>query len=191
MADPNTILSVKEFFDRHGGIQRANRFSIAFNGLPAGLPSINPADFKVESVAMAARAIDSLADNLAGYGSGRSVPRSQRFVPGVLLNFPVTNDTFILDFFNSWFNLIYSGGRIKGNQDTPFVLKYYNDTVYNCSLDVNLLDMNGVLNRKYTFYEVYPIENIPVELSMSKPSTILTYQVLLNYREFKMEGPST
>lgn len=190
MADSNTIVSVKEFFDRHGGVQRGNRFSISFNGLPSGLPQIPAEDFKCESVAMAARAIDSIADNLSGYGSGRSVPRSQRFVPGVLLNFPVTNDTFILDFFNAWFNRIYAGGRIRGNLQSPFQLSYYNDIVYNCTLDVKLLDLNGQVNRTYKFYEVYPIENIPVELSMAKPNTILTYQVLLNYREFTMQGPS-
>lgn len=195
MTDTNAIATVKDFFDRHGGVQRSNRFSVKFNNLPSGLPDVNPNDFKVESVTMAARAIDSIADNLAGYGSGRSVPRSQRFVPGVLVTFPVTNDTFILDFMNSWFNRIYAGGRLINNNDfsfrNPFQLEYYDNIVFNCSMEVNLLDLNGNLNRKYTFYEVYPIENIPVDLNMAEPNTILKYQVLFNYREFKMTGPST
>ena len=192
MANTNSIVTVKDFFDRHGGVQRSNRFSIKFNNLPEGLPAVTADDWKVDSVAMAARAIDSIADNLAGYGSGRSVPRSQRFIPGVLLNFPVTNETFIIDFFNSWFNKIYSGGRIVGNLNAPFQLQYYDDVVYKCNLEVKLLDMNGNLNRTYTFYEVYPIENIPVELSMAEANKIMTYQVLLNYREFTMKsGEST
>jgi hypothetical protein len=189
MTNANSIITVKEFFDRHGGIQRSNRFSVSISGLPADFPQITPDDFKVESVAMAARSIDSIADNLAGYGSGRSVPRSQRFIPGVLLNFPVTNDSFIIDFFNTWFNKIYSGGRITGNLQAPFQLQYYNDIVYNCQLKVKLLDLNGEVNKIYTFYEVYPIENIPVELNMSEPNKIMTYQVLLNYREFTIESP--
>jgi hypothetical protein len=184
----NSIIGVKEFFDRHNGLQRSNRFSVTFNNLPEGLPEVAPTDYKVESVAMAARAIDSVSDNLAGYGSGRAVPRSQRFIPGVLLRMPVTGDNFILDFFNSWFNIIYSGGRIKGDYNTPFVLKYYDDVVLNCSMDVKILDLNGKTTRKYTFYEVYPIECIPVELAMSEPNKFMSLQVLLNYRDFTFKA---
>lgn len=185
----NSIVNVKDFFDRHNGLQRNNRYSISFSGLPTNLPTVTEDDFKVESVAMSARAIDSITDNLAGFGSGRAVPRSQRFVPGVLLNFPVTGDNFIINFFNSWFNLIYSGGRAKGNLTTPFVLSYYNDVVYNTSLAVKLLDLNGNMVKQFTFYEVYPLESLPIELTMSQPNKFVTYQVLMNYREFTLTGP--
>jgi hypothetical protein len=115
------------------------------------------------------------------------VPRYQRFAGGVLLNFAVTNDNFIIDFFNKWFNLIYSGGRIKGNYQTPFQLSFYNDIIYSTTMEVKLLDPNGGVNKTFTFYEVYPLENIPLELNMLRPNEYLIYQVLMNYREFTVK----
>jgi hypothetical protein len=185
----NSIVNIKEYFDRHNGLQLSNRYSLSFSGLPDTLPQFPANDLRPAAVSMGARAIDSLADNLAGYGNGRSVPRSQKFIPGVMLSFAVTNDNFITDFFNSWFNLIYSGGRIKGDYSTPFQLSYYDSTVRPVQLNVNLLNPNGEINRIYTFYEVYPLENIPVELNMLEPNKFLIYQVLLNYREFTIKAP--
>jgi hypothetical protein len=184
----NSIVNIKEYFERHNGLQRNNRYSLSFSGLPSLLPQLQEDDIQALAVSMGARAIDSLADNLAGYGSGRAVPRSQRFVPGVMLTFAVTNDNFITDFFNNWFNLIYSGGNIKGNQSAPFQLSFYNDIIYNCKLNVKLLDPNGNVNRIYTFYEVYPLESIPVELNMIESNKYMVYQVLLNYREFTFKA---
>lgn len=184
----NSIINIKEYFNRHNGLQLSNRYSMSFSGLPAELPQIPTADLQPLSVSMGARAIDALADNLAGYGAGRAVPRSQKFIPGVLLSFAVTNDNFITDFFNSWFNLIYSGGRIQGNYAAPFQLNYYDTVVRPTSMNINLLDPNGEINRTYTFYEIYPLENIPVELNMIEPNKYLIYQVLLNYREFTFKG---
>lgn len=182
----NSILEVKQFFDRHKGLQRNNRYSVHFNSIPFPYGDINPNDFHVIAASMGSRAIDSLADNLAGYGPGRLVPRSQKFVGGVLLNFAVTNDNFIIDFFNNWFNRIYAGGRIRGTTNTPFQLAYYDSMVQNTQMQIKLLDPNGGVNKTFTFYEVFPLENIPIELNMLRPNEYLVYQVLLNYREFKV-----
>ena len=186
----NTIISIKDFFDRHKGLQRNNRYSVSFINLPQTLPQIAEEDYQTLGVAMGARAIDGIADNLMGYGAGRIVPRSQKFVGGVLLSFAVTNDNFIVDLFNKWFNLIYSGGRAKGNYAAPFQLSFYDDIVYNTQMKVNLLDPNGNTNKTFTFYEVYPVENIPFELSMVRTNEYLIYQVLMNYREFTITEPS-
>ncbi len=180
----NSILTIKDFFDRHHGLQRTNRFSMSFLNLPAGLSTVPVADFMPISVQIGARAIDSVADNLAGYGPGRAVPRSQKFAQGVLLSFPVTNDHIITDFYDSWFNLIYSGGRQKGNYATPFQLSYYNDVVLNCQMKIQILDPNGGVNRTFTFFEVYPLESLPIELNMMKNNDYVTYQVLMMYRDF-------
>ena len=180
----NSIISIKDFFNRHGGLQRTNRFTVTFNNLPSAINFVPAEDFKCAAVAMSSRAIDGIADNLAGYGPGRIVPRYQKFVGGVFLVFPVTNDNFIIDFFNRWFNLIHSGGKARGNYSQPYVVDYYDSAVYNTSMNINILDLNGNVNKKFTFYEVYPLENLPFELSMANPNQFLTYQVLMNYREF-------
>lgn len=185
----NSINDIKLFFDRHKGLQRDNRYSVSFPSLPQGLPNLPAEDMQTLAVAMGSRAIDAIADNLVGYGPGRMVPRYQKFVGGVLLSIPVTNDNFIVDFFNKWFNLIYAGGRLRGgNESQPFQLQFYNDIVYPCKMDIKLLDPNGNVNRTFRFYEVYPLENLPFTLRMDQPNQYLIYQVLMNYREFEIIG---
>jgi len=185
MANPqNTIFEIKNFISRHKGLQRDNRYSVSFLNLPASLGSPPEDDFKVIAVASGARAVDGISDNLMGYGSGRIVPRSQKFVGGILLTFPVTNDNFILDFFNKWFNTIYSGGRIAGNYSMPYMVNYYDSVVSPVQMKLKLLDPNGNVNRICTFYEVYPLECLPYEFSMANQNSFLKYQVLLNYREY-------
>ena len=183
----NSILAIKDFFDRHNGLQRSNRFTMSFSGLPRQL-SISNDDLNPLAVTIGARAIDTVADNLAGYGPGRSVPRSQKFPQGVLLTFPITNDHIITDFFDSWFNTIYVGGRQSGAIGAPFQVSYYDDVVKNCQMKTSLLDPNGGINRVFTFYEVYPIETLPIVLNMMENNNYLTYQVLMMFRDFTFAG---
>jgi hypothetical protein len=180
----NSINDIKSFFDRHKGLQRNNRYSVSFVNLPSGLPQLAPDDVQTIAVAMGSRAIDTLADNLTGFGPGRLVPRYQKFVGGVMLSMPITNDNFIVDFFNQWFNKIYSGGRVAGSAQAPFGVSYYNDIIYGTEMHIKLLDPNGNTNRTFKFYEVYPLENLPFTLEMARPNEYLLYQVLMNYREF-------
>lgn len=180
----NSIIALKDYFDRHKGLQRSNRFSMEYVNLPAGLPTIPPEDFKIGAVTIGARAIDGVADNLVGYGPGRTVPRSQKFPQGVLLTHSVTSDNFIADFYDAWFNLIYAGGRQRGNLSEAFMLNYYDNVAANTVLKIKLLDLNGNTNRIYNFYEVYPIETLPVQLGMEKTNQFVTYQVLMMFRDF-------
>lgn len=188
MANSNSIINIKNFFDRHKGLQRTNRFSMSLS-LPESLPQVLNEDLYPLAVTIGSRAIDGIADNLAGYGLGRTVPRSQKFPQGVLLTFAITNDNFIPDFFNNWFNAIYSGGRQKGYYGAPFTLQYYDKIILDAEMDINLLDPNGNINRTYTFYEIYPLENLPLTLDMMESNKYLTYQVLMNFRDFTISTP--
>jgi hypothetical protein len=180
----NSILSIKDFFDRHNGLQRNNRFSLSFINLPPGLPQIDNKDINPLALNFGVRAIDTIADGLAGYGPGRTIPRSQKFPQGVLITFPVTNDNFIPLFFNAWFNRIYSGGRQRGSFDTTFKLEYYDTVVANTSMKIGLLNPNGDTNITYTFYEIFPLECLPFEMTMLKTNDYTTYSVLMNFRDF-------
>jgi hypothetical protein len=186
MATPNnnSILTIKDFFDRHNGLQRSNRFSLSFINLPSSLPQIPPQDFNPLAVTIGARAIDGIADGLAGYGPGRTIPRSQKFPQGVLMTFPVTNDHMITEFFDTWFNAIYAGGRQRGDLATAFQLAFYDDLIAQTQMKVSLLDPNGNPNATYTFYEIYPIECLPVDLNMMKTNEYTTYTVLMMFRDF-------
>lgn len=192
MPNFNSIIDIKEFFNRHNGIQRSNRYSVSFVNLPAELPVVPVNDFKCIAATIGSRAIDGVADGLAGYGPGRTVPRSQKFPQGVMLAFPVTTDNFITDFYDKWFNTIYSGGRQRGGDySTAFQVGYYDQIVAPVQMKINLLDLNGNINRTYTFYEVYPVEALPMELSMMDTNKFATYQVLMFYRDFTFTpGPA-
>lgn len=189
MATPNnnSILTIKDFFDRHNGLQRSNRFSLSFVNLPEGVPAIPNEDLNPIAITIGARAIDTIADGLAGYGPGRTIPRSQKFPQGLLMTFPITNDNFITKFFNSWFNRIYSGGRQLGNLNTAFRLEYYDTIVANTQMKISLLDPNGNPNITYTFYEVFPLECLPIDLNMLKTNEYSTYTALMFFRDFSVQ----
>lgn len=187
----NSIIGIKDFFSRHRGLQRNNRFSMSFLNLPRKIPQIENFDLNPLSVTMSGRAIDGVADNLAGYGLGRTVPRSQKFPEGVMLNFAITNDHQITYFFNEWFNAIYAGGRQKGDYTKPFQLSYYDDIIYDTQMNINYLDPNGNINATYEFYEVYPVECLPQELSMLKNDLYSVYSVLMIFRDFNFVLPVT
>ena len=104
----NSITNIKDYFSSHGGIQRNNRYQVYFENLPREIGLGTAKDIQALNVTIGARALDAVADNLTGYGPGRAVPRSQKFIGGVFLAFPVTNDNHILKIFKKWFNNIYS-----------------------------------------------------------------------------------
>ena len=174
----NSIQTIKDYFDRHQGIQLSNRFLVKFFNVPSfnGIPEI-----QAQSLEMAPRTILNIKDNLQGYGQGRYVPRYQELLAqGIIITFPVTNDNFILDFFNRWFNYFYSS---KFNSNRPFVLPYYDDAVAKTQMEVHLLDPNGNINTRMIFTEVFPVETLPYQLSMRTENSYLSYSVTFGFRD--------
>lgn len=177
----NSINNIKQFFDRHQGLQRPNRFSIEFNGLPPEVSEIAPnSELELIAAVMGVRSIDVMFDNLSGYGFGRSVPRSTKFPGGVMLTFPVTGDNFILRFFQNWFNSLFPES-LDGRQ-----VAYYDNVVRPATMKINVLDLNGNKKSIFTFYEVYPLETLPLEFKMADNNTFLTHTVMMNFRNFKI-----
>lgn len=175
----NSINNIKQFFDRHQGLQRPNRFSLEFAGLPSSLSeSVPNEDLQLLGAVMGTRSIDVMLDNLAGYGFGRAVPRSIKYPGGVLLTFPVTGDNFIIRFFENWFNSLFPQ-NLNGRQ-----VQYYDTLVKPVTMKINILDLNGNKKSTYNFYEVYPLETLPVEFKMDDKNSFLTLQVLMNFRNF-------
>lgn len=178
----NSITNIKEYFTRHNGLQRVNRYSISFENIPISISgaSLQDDDFQPLNVTIGARALDAVADNLSGYGPGRAVPRAQKFIGGVFLAFPLTNDLHIMKMFDAWFNRIHAGYK----QGRNFTVDYYDATIKNCNMTVKLLDPNGNANMSIKFFEVYPLETQPIEFTMLENNKYAIYQVLMNYREF-------
>jgi len=180
----NSITFIKDFFDRHNGLQRSNRFSLSFINLPDAIRPPDNTEINPISVTIGARAIDGVADSLAGYGGGRTVPRSQKFPQGILMSFPITNDHFITTFFDRWFNALYSGGRQRGNLQQAFQVGFYDDLISNTQMKLTLLDLNGEPNATFTFFEIYPVETMPIVLSMLENNEYSVYSVLILFRDF-------
>jgi hypothetical protein len=189
----NSIVNIKDYFSRHNGLQRSNRYKVKFGGIEYfGIDGNN--EYQARSAVIGSRAIDCVSDNLTGYGTGRVIPRYQKFVGGVFLVFPVTNDSHILTLFNNWFNRLHSGSRSAyggGGLGVRYITDFYDDAVFNVTMDVELLDPNGGVNSTFRFYEVMPIETMPIELNMMENNAYSVYQVLINYKEFTFYPSAT
>lgn len=183
MSSLNSIDTIKNFLDLRQGIQRANRYSVKINK-STGEGNVETVTVYPSAVSFGARATNYVYDGLQGYGYGRAVPNSTSYVGGVVLTFLVTGDLFILNYFNDWFDSLYKN-ELTGT--SKFVVPYYDNAVYNSSMNIDFLDLNGNLSpgtSSWLFTEVYPVESMPIEMS-AKPDSPLLYQVVLRYRTIK------
>lgn len=193
MANDNSILTIKSFLDNNSGLQRPNRYSVTFSNLPqaiknfAGEQSTTVKMFS-NAVAFGARTTDVTYDALSGYAFGRAVPKSTRYVGGVVLTVPVTGNQWVLKMMNAWFDYLYGNTNNQASSNN-FIVPYYDQAVRPVRMKVSLLDLNGnpVPNGSYIFTEVYPIEAMPLELSMANVDKFLTYQVSFNFRKYYLE----
>lgn len=183
MTNQNSIQSIKSYIDNRKGLQRSNRFDVQIYNIPANVGRVN---FVAQQVDLGPRTIETVADNLMGYGLGRTVPRSQSLIKsfGVQLTFPVTNDNQIIKVFNSWFNYFYANTNAGG---FGFYTQYYDNAVYRTQMVIDTLDPNGDRNNSMRFYEVFPVETQPITMSMLKPDQYLSYTVVLAYRYYRQD----
>ena len=191
MAD-NSIEVIKTYVQSNGGLQRPNRYRVQFLNLSepvAGLfdgNGITERSFFSGSAIFGGRATDVVYDALSGYGFGRMVPKSTRYIGGLVLTLPVTGNQWVLRFINRWFDLLYGNASVDAYRTNTFTVPYYDDIVRSCKMRVSLLDMNGdeVPGGNYIFTEVYPIEAMPIELNMSNVDKFLTTQIVFNFRNY-------
>jgi hypothetical protein len=175
----NTIEVLKTTINNSGGLQRSNRYSVSWTtGQGDKILPLYPV-----AISFGARAVDYIHDGLPGYGFGRMVPKSSKFVGGIVMSLPVFQNQEPFRYINEYFDYIYSSFT-PINSTQAFIVPYYDDSVRNNTLTVNLLDLNGALKNKIDFTEAYPVECMPFELS-AKSDQFLTYQVVFNYRQMK------
>jgi hypothetical protein len=175
----NNIENIKTYLDIRQGLQRANRYSVV---IKHEINNVNFLTCYPASISFGARATNYIYDNLQGYGYGRAVPNSSKFVGGIVMTFMVTGDLDILTYFNDWFDSMYSK-----TANSTFTVPFYDDAVLGSELYLTYLDLNGNPSPGYslwTFKEIYPVECMPLELA-AKPDSPLLYQVVLNYRNIE------
>ena len=182
----NSIQNIKDYVNNHNGLQLSNRFTVSFQNVPSLTSNI---DIFAQQIDMGPRSLNFVQDNLNGYGFGRFVPRSQQLMAGgngVLITFPVTNDNYILQFFNNWFNYFYTSSlnsSVSGSRKV-FQLPYYDEAVRRTTMTVYILDPNGNQNSFIEFKEVFPVETQPIMMTMLKNDSYMTYSVLFGYRDY-------
>lgn len=189
----NSVQTIKDYFTAHNGLQLQNRFFVRFFNVPSfSGGNVNVPDIHAQEVSMAPRNLETVADQLQGYGVGRFVPRNQKLLSdnsGLLITFPLTNDMFILDFFNRWFNYFYASRFAAGiaNSGRTFILPFYDDAVRSTNLQLSILNPNGLVNANIIFTEVFPIEAQPLVFTMRNESSYATYTVAFGYRDYSYQ----
>lgn len=181
----NSIQTIKNYFASRGGLQLSNRFVVNFYNVPSYTTGDQVLGIHAQDVTFPPREISTVADQLQGYGSGRYVPRYQNMLAkGVLISFPVTNDSFIMDFFNRWFNYFYASTQTGVSDGRNYILPYYDDAVKPVRMEISILDPNGNLNNNIVFTEVFPVETQPFNLSMKTENSYLVYPVVFGFRQY-------
>lgn len=186
MATTNSIETIKSYFANHGGLQLSNRFTVNFYNLP--FPGFGQnLEVHAQEVVFPPRSLETVVDGLQGYGPGRFVPRYQKVLTnGLIITFPLTNDSFILDLFDRWFNWFYSSNFANNrvNQTRNFILPFYDQAVRNTYMDISIMDPNGSPNTVIRLKEVFPAETQPFILSMKAENSYITYPVVFGYRDY-------
>lgn len=189
----NSVQTIKDYFTAHNGLQLQNRFYLRFFNVPSyGGGNTNIPDLHAQEISIAPRNLETISDGLQGYGAGRSVTRNQKLLSdnsGLLVTFPLTNDSFILDFFNRWFNYFYASWFASGiaNNRRTFMLPFYDDAVRSTRMELRVLDPNGNVNTNIVFTEVFPIETQPLVFTMRNESSFATYTVAFGYRDYSYQ----
>lgn len=189
----NSVQTIKDYFTAHNGLQLQNRFYVRLFNVPSfSGGNVNVPDIHAQEVSIAPRNLETVADQLQGYGVGRFVPRNQKLLSdnsGLLITFPLTNDMFILDFFNRWFNYFYASRFAAGiaNNGRNFILPFYDDAVRSTNLQLSILNPNGLINANVIFTEVFPIEAQPLVFTMRNESSYATYTVAFGYRDYSYQ----
>jgi len=186
----NSIEHIKQVIDDNLGLQRSNRYAVNCKvggkiTQNIGMPSIF--EMYPLTVSFGARAIDYIHDGLPGYGYGRMVPKSGKFIGGVVMTLAVLQNQQPIVWINNWFDYLYGPKKAQsGVGNIGFAVPYYVDSVGDV-MQINFLDLNGRSNSKWSLKEFYPVECMPLELS-AKTDQFLTYQVVFNYRQITRSG---
>lgn len=156
-----------------GGGARANQFRVllTFPGFVPGVGGIAAA--KAEFLCKASQIPGSTIENIPVQYRGRTVniAGERTFAP-----WPVTiyndNDFSLRRAFEIW-----SDG-IQNNTSTSGLV---NPLTYQVQLDVEQLDRNGTIVKRYSFIDAYPTEISPITLDFDQANVIEQFDVTFIY----------
>lgn len=192
MANTNiSISALKEKITASGGLQRANRFLIKFNGdsVPGFFTQSSgqdgtPKSYIAETVLLPDIVMNTQADGIAGPGLGRSQPRGISYKDGVLITFPVFGDYKLPQAFDIWMKNLYSENMGQGAQ--TWITGFYDSTVKRNQMTLDVLDLNGKAIATYRFYEIFPVEIAPIQFSSLNTNEYLKITVRFAFRKYEL-----
>jgi hypothetical protein len=195
VANINTSISaLKEKITASGGLQRANRFLIKFNGLSGEQAAFfnatsggdgAPNTYIAETVLLPDIVMNTQADALSGPGLGRSQPRGLSYKDGVLVTFPVFGDYRLPQAFDNWMKNIYSE-NLSGSGAKTWITYFYDDVVKKNEMVLDVLDLNGKAIATYRFYEIFPVEIAPIQFSSLNTNEYLKITVRFAFRKYEL-----
>ena len=192
MANTNiSISALKDKITASGGLQRANRFLIKFNGdsVPVFFRNTSGSDgapntYIAETVLLPDIVMNTQADGLAGPGLGRSQPRGISYKDGVMVTFPVFGDYKLPQAFDNWMKNIYSEN--PGSGAKTWITYFYDDVVKKNEMTLDVLDLNGKAIATYRFYEIFPVEIAPIQFSSLNTNEYLKITVRFAFRKYEL-----
>lgn len=189
-----SISALKEKITASGGLQRANRFLIKFNGLSENLAVFfnatdggdnTPKTYIAETVLLPDVVMNTQADSLSGPGLGRSQPRGLSYKDGVLVTFPVFGDYKLPKAFDTWMKTLYQENLTNDGART-WITEYYDDVVKSNQMTLDVLDLNGNITATYRFYEIFPVEIAPIQFSSLNTNEYLKITVRFAFRKYEL-----
>lgn len=195
MANTNiSISALKEKITASGGLQRANRFLIKFNGLSGDWGAIlnapasgdgAPNTYIAETVLLPDIVLNTQADALSGPGLGRSQPRGLSYKDGVLITFPVFGNYKLPQAFDKWMKNLYNENT-TGEGAKTWITGFYDSTVKSNQMTLDVLDLNGKAIATYKFYEIFPVEISPIQFSSLNTNEYLKITVRFAFRKYEL-----
>ena len=193
-----SISALKDKITASGGLQRANRFLIKFTGPPAWLPAFfteslgtdgAPNTYIAETVLLPDIVMNTQADALSGPGLGRSQPRGISYKDGVLVTFPVFGNYKLPKAFDNWMKNLYSE-NLSGSGSQTWITSYYDNSVKQNQMTLDVLDLNGNITATYRFYEIFPVEISPIQFSSLNTNEYLKIMVRFAFRKYELTLPT-
>ena len=142
-----SISNFKTLFNKHGGIQKTNRWSVSgFSNAPAATGGIDDVEMSsmIQDLAFPGRQITSTGYDM--FRNSSEMPTG--YVNSQLtISWILTGDLFVKTFFEKWLELIV---------DPESYLVAYQDTYTLPLLSINLHDTTGKIKKTVQIDSVYP-----------------------------------
>ena len=181
-ANPS-VENFKHSFYNEIGLHKNTKYEVKFHNVPMRAPMKDERIYQPEVVSFPGRTINFLSLPTA-HSYPISVPKSLGYDFSLGMTFPLSLDAHELRFFEEWMNaLVDPNGHF---------VKYYDDTIAGCKLELNLLDEQGTFKdpktrTKIVFRSVFPAAIQPIDFSAGNVNQYSKISVLFKFYKYDID----